>query len=124
MITTERLGVRPDGNPIVETSIYIEAAPDHPLAVQVEGHIGYWVRTFLGNSLATHSAVEVTRMEWNAAKSALEEHIAQVKIDREARDEIIREEMKQKKDKIRLELIKLGLSEQTVSAILQQVQQG
>lgn len=121
MITTERLGVRADGNPVTETSSYISAAPDHPLAVTLVGHEGHWVRIAVGNHLESIGAKPVTQVEYNAAQSKLQEKVSQIAVEFRERQDVILREIEAKKGAIRAELSALGLSSDAVAAILAQV---
>lgn len=121
MITRERYGVRPDGRPVTEVSTYIPIEPDHPLAVEIEGEDGFWVRTSVGNSLTAMGAQAVSRQEFQTAVEEAElihESMMQELADRQAR---IDQEIEAKRDLIRSELLTLGLSNDAVTEILRQV---
>lgn len=123
MITLERYGIRNgDDNPVIETSTYIEADPDHPLAVEIEGHEGFWVRVAVGNSLTAVNARPVSKVQYNAAVSELHDRIEVMQAEHEARREAAKMELADKKAQVSKELAKLGLSAQTIDAILAQVQ--
>lgn len=121
MITIERLGVRPDGNPVIETSTYVPANPEHPLAVTLDSHDGFWVRVAVGNSLAHTQAKEVTPVEFNAAVSEIREMVEIRHLEAEQAREVIEAELTAKKEAVKTELANLGLSPTTVEAILDQV---
>lgn len=123
MITFERLGVREDGNPVIETSTYTEVAPDHPLAVELEGHEGHWALVAVGNSFKHVRAKEVSRAEYNAHVSSLHDLIEERRLEHEAEKERIANDLAHKKDAVDRELTKLGLSRETVMAILKQIQE-
>lgn len=125
MITFERLGIRnSDDNPVIETSTYIPAEIDHPLAVELEGFEGFWVRIAVGNSFTAIGAREVTEAQFNAAKSELEDLIEIREIEAQEQRDRIRAELDSKRTAIRAELSKLGLSSDTITAIIDQVRQG
>ena len=124
MITIERLGIRQDGNPVVETSTYVPVAPDHPLAVTLEGQEGYWARMAVGNSFTAIGARSASRQEFEAAKQDINEKAEAIRIEVQARHEQMKAELDAKKDDVRKELSKLGLSQTTIKAILDQVRGG
>ena len=124
MITFERLGVRDDGNPVIETSTYIPADPNHPLAVELEGHEGFWVRIAVGNSFNHVRAKEVSRAEYNAHVAEIHDLNESRRLDAEEARERAKAELDAKKNEVRAELAKLGLSPQTITAILDQVRTG
>lgn len=124
MITVERYGVRADGNPVIETSTYIPAPPDHPLAVTLDGHEGTWVRIAVGNGLSAVGAQEVTEAKYRLAKDELRDKIERNELEARAKRQAAAEEIAAKKNEVRAELARLGLSPQTITAILDQVRQG
>jgi hypothetical protein len=117
----ERFGVRPDGRPITEVTTYIPAEADHPLAVELAGEEGTWVKLSVGNSLAAMGAKEVSKAEFQEAVAEadlLHEAVLQEIADRQER---VRREIEAKQDLIRRELLDLGLSFDAVNAIIRQV---
>lgn len=121
MITRERYGVRPDGRPITEVSSYIPVEPDHPLAEELNGEEGTWVRVSVGNSLTAMGATEVPKAKFTEAveeAQLLHEAVLQDLADRQER---VAQEIEEKKDVIRRELADLGLSQDAVTAILRNV---
>lgn len=123
MIVKERYGVRDDGNVVIETSTYVPTTPDHPRAVTIEGEEGYWVRVMVGNALPTVSAKEVTRQRFEEAKEELAFRTQAIQEELEQRREQRQQEIDAKKQQITAELRKLGLSTDTVAAIVNQVQE-
>lgn len=123
MIQVERYGLRSDGNTVVETTTYIESLPDHPLAVEVEGHPGWWIKTMVGNSLLAVSAQPVTKQRFNEANEEMKLRVEAIQEEIEQRRELRRRELEEKQDRIKRELEKLGLSTDTVNAIIQQVKE-
>jgi|SRR6185295_17522921 len=121
MITRERYGVRPDGRPITEVSTYIPTEPDHPLAEELAGEEGFWVRVSVGNSLTAMGAAEVSKAQFTGVveeAQLLHEAVLQELADRQER---VAQEIEEKKDVIRRELADLGLSQDAVTAILRNV---
>lgn len=78
----------------------------------------------VGNSLVHVNAKPVTRAEYNAAESKVNEIAAIRQAQAEERRETAQRELEGKKNEVRAELAKLGLSPQTIKAILDQVRQG
>lgn len=124
MISQERYGIRPDGNPVTEITQYQEVAPDHPFALQLEGIEGYWTKTMVGNSLTALGAREVTYVEYLDAGEEIrlksEAMMEELQRQRDQRAQ----ELDAKKDQVRLELATLGLSPETINTILAQVREG
>lgn len=118
MITIERLGVRKDGNPVVETSTYIPAAPDHPLAMTLAGVEGHWVLLAVGNSLKHAGAREVTKAEFNSHKSAIAELVEARLVEAQEVLDMAAAVREAKKADVEAELESLGLSAGAISAIL------
>lgn len=122
MITIERLGIRnSDENPVVETSTYIEVEPDHPMAVELTGHEGYWARIAVGNSLNQLNARPVSRAEFDFAQDEIAARVAEreaAAVEERAR---IHAEIAAKKAEIEIELLALGLSYGAIKAILAQI---
>lgn len=123
MITRERYGVRADGRPITEVSTYIPIEPDHPLAVEVPGEDGTWVRVSVGNSLTAMGATEVSHVEFTEAVQEAELRHEAVLAEIADRQERVQQEIEAKRDAIRKELVDLGLSTDAVTAILRQVRE-
>lgn len=122
MITRERYGVRPDGRPITEVSNYIPVEPDHPLAEEIQGEEGFWVRVSVGNSLTAMGAVEVSKAKFNDAVAEADLRHEAVLQEIADRQEQVAREIEAKKDAIRRELTDLGLSPDAILAILRNVQ--
>lgn len=118
MIVKERYGVRSDGNPVIETSTYIEAAPDHPLAEELEGVEGYWVRVAVGNSLTVTSAKPVSHQKFLEAKEEhrLKVEAAQEELQRQL--DIKQREREEKQAEAIAELQAKGISLEAISALL------
>lgn len=123
MIQIERYGVKEDGNTVVETSTYIEVQPDHPLATQIEGYPGWWGRISVGNSLTLMAAKPVSKEKFLEAKEEHRLRVDAIQEELEQRRERRQQEIESKKVKIKQELEKLGLSSDTVDAIVRQVQE-
>lgn len=124
MITKERYGVRPDGNTVVETSTYVEATADHPLAEELEDTDGFWVRVAVGNSLVATGAKAVTRAQFQDAK---EEHrllveAAQEQLQQEL--DLKRREIEERKAEAIAELKAKGIPLESIQALLGQAKTG
>lgn len=122
-IIKERYGIRPDDNPVVETSTYIESTQEHPMAVQIEGVPGWWVRIGVGNSLTALNARPVTYTEYQNHAQEHRLRVEAIQEDLDRKRDLRQRELDAKKDQVKAELRKLGLSEDTVSAILDQVRE-
>ncbi|HEX9831555.1 MAG TPA: hypothetical protein VGA66_00470, partial [Mycobacterium sp.] len=117
MVEIERLGVTPDGRPVTEVSKYIKAREGHPLAIPLEGHEGHWQLASVNNGLADVAAREVTRVEFNAATSAWQAKAAAVAREAQAKREAVAVSSAERKQRVRVDLLGLGLSQETVDAL-------
>lgn len=120
MIEVKRFGIRADGNPVIEASTYLPAAPDHPLAVELPGHDGFWVRIAVGNSFSVIGAKPVTEAEYNQAANDIREIVERNEQEARLAREIAAEELATKRLAALNELAALGLSQTTIQAILDQ----
>lgn len=121
MIIKERLGIRSDGNPVIETSTYIPATPDHPDAVELEGVEGDWVLVAVGNAFNQVNATEVSLAEFTQAQEDIKAVLVAKEVEAEEIRNRVAAELAAKKTAIEGELANLGLSSETIQAILSQV---
>lgn len=124
MITQERYGVRADGNPVTEITMYQEVAADHPMAITLPGLEGHYVKAMVGNSLTAIGAREVTRQQFLDAGEEIRLRGEAVMDELQRKHDLRQRELEEKKSEVRRELAKLGISPDTVNAILRQVREG
>lgn len=122
MIVMERLGIRNgDDNPVIETSTYIPAAPDHPNAVELDGYEGTWVLLAVGNAFNQVNARPVSRAEYDSKVAEIQTRIESQALEAQEQRERAMAELAEKKEAVSRELATLGLSPSTIKAILDQV---
>lgn len=94
------------------------------MAVQLDGHDGYWVRVSVGNSFNAIGAKEVTEGEYLRAVDDMRQIVERHEQEARMAREVAAEELAAKRAQVETELAALGLSDMTVKTILDQIQRG